>query len=540
MRTLAALLAAATTLPLSACTVEDDIFEGETVKTEDGKDDASSVALFVDFEFDGKLFTTSSWGSNEQTIEDQLLYTIGLLNGENSVGRLDTMKLTNVRKTSVTGGYEISYHAVLPVAWGDKVNVPTSFELRLPRDMSYTGVEKFVTSYSHSCVDWGAHDVDSGSMWYYYRPAASGCALAAGDIVKVNASVSVSPINTTGKYPEYTKVWEDNVLEVLAIFGKYEDGATSGDAGIDAYNSFVRSMKTELGTGATTVPASVPSSPGVAVPDIEFRATLTGGKSVHVVALLVDNVRLALDQAAFRTRYENLSTRADLIIYNGHAGLGTNVRALARNGKWVAGQYVIVFMNGCDTFAYVDSALNDSHKQINPDDTTGHKYIDIVTNGMPAFFANMAGASMSLFRGLMKHSDPQTYENIFRSVDRSQVVLVAGEQDNVFQPGGGGPVTPGPWAGIRESGTIAKNAEKRWQTPTLAAGTYLFEMTGTADADLYVRRGSAPTTSSFDCRPYKTGSNESCRVTLSAPGVIHAMVRGWATSSQWDLSARKE
>jgi hypothetical protein len=275
------------------------------------------------------------------------------------------------------------------------------------------------------------------------------------------------------------------------------------------------------------------------MPDIEFRASIGGGKSVHVVALLVDNVRAALETTAFRARYEALSTRADLIVYNGHAGLGSNVRALARYGRWVAGQYVIVFQNGCDTFAYVDSALNDAHKQINPDDTTGHKYIDIVTNAMPSFFANMAGASMALFRGLKKHAEPQTYETIFRSVDRSQVVLVSGEQDNVFQPGGGGGA-PQPWAGLRDSGTIARNAEKRWVTPTLAAGTYLFEMTGTADADLYVRRGTAPTTSSFDCRPYKTGSNESCRVTLSQPGVIHAMVRGWAASSQWDLNARKE
>ena len=40
--------------------------------------------------------------------------------------------------------------------------------------------------------------------------------------------------NTTGKYPEYDKVWEDGTLRVVAIFGKYEDGATtSSDAGID-------------------------------------------------------------------------------------------------------------------------------------------------------------------------------------------------------------------------------------------------------------------------------------------------------------------
>ena len=58
-------------------------------------------------------------------------------------------------------------------------------------------------------------------------------------------------------------------------------------------------------------------------------------------------------------------------------------------------------MNGCDTFAYVDDALNKAHKNINPDDTTGIKYIDIVNNAMPAFFHSMSGATMALFRGLL-------------------------------------------------------------------------------------------------------------------------------------------
>ena len=123
------------------------------------------------------------------------------------------------------------------------------------------------------------------------------------------------------------------------------------------------------------------------------------GKKIHVVALLTDNVNKGLQTPAFRTRYETLSTRADFIVYNGHAGLGSNIRALAAAGKWVAGQYVVVFMNGCDTFAYIDNSLSAAHKAINPDDTTGFKYIDVVNNGMPAFFAPMAGDTMALFGG---------------------------------------------------------------------------------------------------------------------------------------------
>ena len=54
--------------------------------------------------------------------------------------------------------------------------------------------------------------------------------------------------------------------------------------------------------------------------------------------------------------------------------------------------------------------------------------------------------------------------------------------------------------------------------------------------DLYVRIGLAPTTTKYDCRPYKTGSNETCDVTLAQPAPIHVMVRGYATSSTFELS----
>jgi hypothetical protein len=56
-------------------------------------------------------------------------------------------------------------------------------------------------------------------------------------------------------------------------------------------------------------------------------------------------------------------------------------------------------------------------------------------------------------------------------------------------------------------------------------------MTGTGDADLYVKIGGKPTTSTYDCRPYKTGSNESCTVNLAQPTTIGVMVRGYASST---------
>jgi hypothetical protein len=544
MRTLmTAALTATTLLAGTGCETETlEVAPEDMTKPGEGKWDTSVEALFVDMEFDGTLLASSSFNP-QQTIQNQMLYTIGHLNGDRSVGRLDRLTLTDIQTTPVSGGVEISYHARMPVAWGkSKTNIPATYTFRLPHDVTFNGLESFTSKYVARCVDFGAHDVSSGNMWYYFRPNRSGCSIADADVIEVTADVSVSSINTTGKYPEYDKVWEDDALKVVSIFGKYEDFATSNsDAGIAAYNEFVGDLKAELGARGisfTTVPASVPFNPGINMPDISFTATLADGKRIEVVALLVDNVRTP--PSWFDTRYAALSTRADIIAYNGHAGLGSNVRALARKGVWTAGQYLLLFMNGCDTYAYVDGFLAQARAAINSDDPTGTKYMDIVTNAMPSFFHADSEATMAFISGLLDYDEPLTFEKIFTAIDRSQVVLVSGEQDNLYVPGGGGGGGGEPnWGGLTRSGSVTRNQENRVSTPLLAAGTYLFELTGTSDADLYVRVGQEPTTSLYDCRPYKAGSSELCEVSLSSDAVIHVMVRGWASSSSFTLSGSK-
>jgi len=370
---------------------------------------------------------------------------------------------------------------------------------------------------------------------------------------------AINPDDTTGyKYidivnngmPAYFADMSEASTAMLRGFLSYEDPKTYEQifAGITSVqlamvtgehdNEFIRDMKSELASlNLTTEPASIPNNPGVGTPDIEFNATLPDGKQVKIVAMLADNIRTGLLNPTFRQRYESLSTRADFITYNGHAGLGSNIRALARAGKWVAGQYVVVFMNGCDTMAYIDGSLSDAHKAINPDDTTGYKYIDIVNNALPAYFSDMSEASLAYIRGFLSYNEPQTYEQIMRSVASAQLNMVTGEHDNVFTPGGGG--TPEAWAGLDESGSVARNEKKSYTTPTLAEGTYEFQLTGSGDADLYVRVGREPTLSQYDCRPYKSGSNESCRVTLSQPTTIGVMVNGYAASSTFKLVGKK-
>jgi hypothetical protein len=523
---------------MGGCSVARDMSEDEDIRDDEGAF-SSREATLLDFEFDGEMLTNGSFGL-KQKIQDQLLYTIGHLNGNKSVGRLDRLELTNIASAPADGGLtKVTYHAKLPVAWGSKTNLPQTYELTLPVNTTFEALNAFTEKYKHDCVDFGAHDVDTGSMWYYYRPARSGCSIEPSFVFKTTAKVTLSAQNSTGKYPEYNKVWEDGALNVVAVFGKFEDGATtSADAGVAAFNRFVTTMQTELRSfQLKTTPAVIPASPGVENPDVTFEATLATGKTVKVVALLVDNVRTA--DAKFNARYEALSTRADIITYNGHAGLGDNVRALARKGKWVAGQYLITFMNGCDTFAYVDGSLAETRAKLNLDDPTGTKYMEIITNAMPSFFSSMPTASLQLIRGLMKFDRPQTYEDIFAGVDRQQVIIVTGEEDNTFTPAAP-PPAGGEWKGLEKTGTVAKNEEQRLDTGVVPAGVYTFTLSGTAgDADLYVRIGQSPTSTAYDCRPYKAGSNETCSVTVTTPSTIHAMVRGWASTSTYKLVAKK-
>ena len=54
---------------------------------------------------------------------------------------------------------------------------------------------------------------------------------------------------------------------------------------------------------------------------------------------------------------------------------------------------------------------------------------------------------------------------------------------------------------------------------------------GTGDADMYVRIGATPTTTSYNCRPYLTGNSETCTFNAPAAGTYHVSVRAYSAYS---------
>lgn len=97
--------------------------------------------------------------------------------------------------------------------------------------------------------------------------------------------------------------------------------------------------------------------------------------------------------------------------------------------------------------------------------------------------------------------------------------------------GGGGGADP-----INETVSNISVSRSAWQyyTVTLDGAYSELKVTisgGSGDADLYVRAGSQPTTSSYDCRPYLNGNNETCTFNNPQSGTWHIGIRGYRAAS---------
>ena len=493
---------------------------GVALSTADDQNFTSDVATLLVMDLDAQLVTSTPANASGQ-IRAQLMYTVGHINAEPGVARLDKLNLSQISKIAIGGGlYRISYHVKLPVAWGGKSNLPSQYTFTLPKRVDAAGQQAFWKSYSAACQDQEGDQVTVDNFWYHYRPHQAGCALAAADVMVATAKAAVSTVNTVAKYPEYHKVWEDGLFTVVAVFGKYTPGATDAgsDAGLSAYAQFAAAVAREFGLP--------PPAADAAHPDLTLRAG-----NVVITMLLTDKLEYA--PPAWQKRFAEVSTNADLIMYNGHAGLGANVRALANMGSFFPGKYQVLFIDGCDTFAYADDTWAVRRAALNPDDPSGTKYLDVVTNAMPAYFNSMPDASMALVRALMHPEAPKTYPQIFHGVNPDHVVVANGEEDNVFRPG----VAYAPHASIAEEGFVGKG-ESVLYTWDVQPGTYVFALSpdpaiAGGDGDLRVRAGAMPTTDlTYKCRSYVGNTNERCRLSIATPQRVYMTVTGDATGVQ--------
>jgi len=398
-------------------------------------DSAHTIGLDATID-NGLIYTNSTEVSYvEDEIKEQLYYAIGQLNGQDSGADMAQVSISDIKvsEEEVEEGKRrpATYKASMRFAWSLDVKVPESVDLVIPDGGDYSALSQFFNEYDKKCMDHGAHDYDYSIFWYYYRP--QNCDLLTSEAklhaVVINAKLAPSIMNTEGKSPEYHKVWEDKRLVVTAIFGKAESGATNEwDAGISSYNNTYSSLIRTYGKPSySSVGIRRGNTPGLKNPTINLQWELTDNRTLDVSLFLVEGIREVGDE--FVNLYNERTKISDLVTYSGHSGLGANIRALANMGSFQKDQYQIYLVNGCDTFAYVDKALENAHQQANPD-FAGTKFFDIITNAMPSYFHSNPRSNMALVDALVEGT--KTYREILANFDEAQRAVVTGEEDNLY------------------------------------------------------------------------------------------------------------
>lgn len=119
---------------------------------------------------------------------------------------------------------------------------------------------------------------------------------------------------------------------------------------------------------------------------------------------------------------------------------------------------------------------------------------------------------------------------------RAAVAVASGAEP--LPPNPPGPPPPPPATEIFNGQTIApidvpRNEWVRYELIVPNGGTnLLFAMYGgTGDADIYVRYGNEPTTTAFDCRPFRFGNDETCFFPAPRAGKWYVYLRGFSAAT---------
>jgi hypothetical protein len=375
-------------------------------------------------------------------IQDQLMYLIGTFNNYSSTPDIGHVKIQILSRKPIPGTDEqlITYNAKFMISWDRKEQIPTSMQVYLPKSIIKDGNQDFFESYSKNCsLDPDSGELDVYTFYYWYRPQVETCGLAQGTY---NSSVSnmnilklrLSGQNSVNKYPEYDKIWEDGKLVYTVIFAANQEGATANsDYGVNTFNNFYNLLINKLGRPYYTYPkiSKITGPNGFSNPRIEMKFRTSKGDIV-VNMFMLDKYGIQNPPFYFTNVFSELTKVSDVISYNGHSAYEANIKALASQGTYTPGRYHIFYINGCDTFSYVDDTLRSKISTISSS-STDYEHVDMILNTMPSFYGEpMYSSNANLLISLL-NSD-STYRKILSYFHDSQKAVVIGEEDNRFIP----------------------------------------------------------------------------------------------------------
>lgn len=165
-------------------------------------------------------------------------------------------------------------------------------------------------------------------------------------------------------------------------------------------------------------------------------------------------------------------------------------------------------------------------------DKCGYACSDHASWNAQGYFASMPFESSFTQDNPYIHTANDTYAN---SGNQAQHALKFSKMALAFmvELGSDGAIGPGPADKVENfSGKLTVGQKQSYGPFKVGAGSdFTAVLSGTGDADLYLRKGSAPSTSVFDCKSDGVNSTESCVLNISSNGDVYLLLNGYAAAN---------
>lgn len=323
-------------------------------------------------------------------------------------------------------------------------------KLRLPKNpttiYSFGNVGK-----TNKCTD--DHYNSEGDFWYFWSPYKPACPKPFMDQT-ILVDANMKPIKSTEiTFPDYQKIEADGLVEIVYLVGPNEKKTNENDEGRQAFEKTFDLLligkgaldqgNPFLASGTTDYFKKLPDANDLrftVAEKTEFTRTLTAernGLKYKIYMYLIDQDE---EFPLFRETLRGALQHADIVVYDGHSGLGYNldITRLFDDGEasLPKDKYQVYFFNACSTFAYYNQTYFDRKKtKVDP---LGTKNLDIATTSIGALFSVAAATDVVFMHSLVSGAYP-SWQNIMDTVyavdpDSSALTQINGDDDNPTTP----------------------------------------------------------------------------------------------------------
>jgi hypothetical protein len=368
---------------------------------------------------EGKMLShLSETQSLQREIRNQLRFLIGNLNSRDAGPNFTlSLKIEVLNVFKREDFNEVTFKANLLVGWPKNETAPQELFAWVPQRGDQEGIQQFYTKYKAKC---GGHE-EIESFFFYYNPFISGCDVqtqGAEGVSAIKLQLKPRPMQSDEKFPEYQKIWEDGRLTATTVFGN-----TISEDSLMGEDLFTQ-LKTKHGD-----PVSYALDKNEKFQNIKAEFKVANGVlDINIIDILDGNAESEGDDPAFVKVYNERSSISDYVSYNGHSGLGDNVKAISKLGNFVAKKYQIFNFHGCDTFSYIHPALFDNHAKANPG-TPASKYLDVVSTVNVGAFGVMAPYNFEFIEALLGKTE--SFSTLLSRMPVGSPAVI-GEEDNFW------------------------------------------------------------------------------------------------------------